>query len=44
MLQINSAMNEVITSQQIINYCTTLIQTIVEDLSEKGMQLISPIM
>ncbi|WP_340011838.1 TetR/AcrR family transcriptional regulator [Paenibacillus sp. FSL H7-0690] len=42
MLQINSAMNEVITSQQIINYCTTLIQTIVEDVSEKGIQLISP--
>ncbi|WP_231574023.1 TetR/AcrR family transcriptional regulator [Paenibacillus sp. FSL R5-0345] len=42
MLQINSAMNEVITSEQIINYCTTLIQTIVEEVSQRGIQLISP--
>ncbi len=42
MLQINNAMNEVITSKQIINYCTTLIQTIVEEVSEMGIQLISP--
>ncbi|WP_339317817.1 TetR/AcrR family transcriptional regulator [Paenibacillus sp. FSL R10-2734] len=42
MLQINSAMNEVITSKQIIDYCTILIQTIVVDVSEKEIQLISP--
>jgi AcrR family transcriptional regulator len=42
MLQINSAMNEVITSKQIIDYCTTLIQTVVEEVSDMGIQLIAP--
>lgn len=42
MLQINSAMNEVITSKQIIDYCTTLIQKVVEEVSDMGIQLISP--
>jgi AcrR family transcriptional regulator len=42
MLQINSAMNEVITSKQIIDYCTTLIQKVVEEVSDMGIQLIAP--
>lgn len=42
MLQINNALNDVLSSKQIIDYCTDMIQTIIENVSAKGIQLISP--
>lgn len=42
MLQINGAINDALSSKQIIDYCTDLIQSIVEDVSTKGIQLTSP--
>ncbi|WP_438348513.1 TetR/AcrR family transcriptional regulator [Paenibacillus sp. FA6] len=42
MLQTCHAMNETITLKQMIDYCVDRIRTIVEEVSTKGIQMLSP--
>lgn len=42
LLQANNAMNEIIPLAEMIDYCTDQIQTIVDDVTKKGVQLFSP--
>lgn len=42
LLQANNAMNEIIPLAEMIDYCTDQIQTIVDDVTKKDVQLFSP--
>lgn len=42
LLQANNAMNEIIPLAEMIDYCTDQIQTIVDDVTKKDIQLFSP--